>query len=338
MTYQSANILLLFMLGLMVRLYDSQSAQSATGVTYGLLVAVIVLAVGTHEINMILVTGLVLLAFMLQLHRGWHRSGPWLLLVIVAAISSAIVFLAPGNLARTSTFPMSHDLIRSLEGSYVMGLKTLGIWLASPLLIAATMLLPFAVARLLSVSQRTFDLSATRLFIFLLITLAVPFALQFPAWWAMGGYPPARTVDAIYFVFLLCWLVTIGAFSIHYRIPGLDSFRQAHMSGRVVVVAIISSVLFIAAIATNGKFRRAAGDLMYRAGPYHAYILARYSLIDEAVLRNELFLTVPEYDGEYPRSIYYNDIRPYPADWRNVCYARYYGLSAIRRVKMRNQR
>lgn len=338
MTYQSANILLLLMLGLMIRLHDSQSAQRGIGVTSGLLVAVIILGIGTHETNMMLVTGLVLLAFLLQLHRGWHRSRPWLLLLLVAAISSAIVFFAPGNLARTSTFPMSHDLMRSLEGSYVMGLKTLRIWLGSPLLIVATLLTPFATAKLLSLSQRTFQLSGTGLFTLILVTLAVPFVLQFPAWWAMGGYPPARTVDAIYFVFLVCWLATIAALSRHYLFSGLQSFQHGPMSGQLMLVFVISSVLFIAAIATNGKFRRAVGDLLYRAGPYHAYILARYRLIEESIERNEFFLTVPEYDGEYPRSIYYNDIRPHPGDWRNVCYARYYGVSAIRRVKMQNDR
>lgn len=336
MTYQSANILLLFMLGLMIRLHDSQSAQRGIGVTSGLLVAVIILGVGTHETNMMLVTGLVMLAFLLQVRRGWGRSRVWLLLLLVAATSSAIVFFAPGNLARTSTFPMSHDLMRSLEGSYVMGLKTLRIWLGSPLLIVATLLTPFAMAKLLSLSQRTFQLSGTRLLTLVLVTLAVPFVLQFPAWWAMGGYPPARTIDAIYFVFLVCWLVTITALSRHYLVSGLQSFQHGPVSGQLMLVFIISSVLFVAAIATNGKFRRAAGDLLYRAGPYNAYILARYRMIDEAISRNEFFLTVPEYDGQYPRSIYYNDIRSHPGDWRNVCYARYYGISAIRRVKMRN--
>ena len=325
------------MLGLMIRLDDFQSAQRGVGTIYGLLVAVIILGVGMHETNMLLVTGLVLLAFLIQLQGGWHRSRLWLLLLLVAAVSSAIVFLAPGNLARTSTFPMSHDLMRSLEGSLVIGLKTLHIWLGSPLLVSATLLMPFAVAGLSGVSRRDFHLNATSLIMLILFTLAVPFIMQFPAWWAMGGFPPARTVDAIFFVFLVCWLVTTSALSMRYLIPRLNSFRHWPESGRLMVVYIICSVLFILAVGTNSKFHRATGDLLYRAGPYHAYMQDRYRLIDGAIERNELFLTVPEYDGEYPRSIYYNDIRPDPGDWRNVCYARYYGVSAIRRVKMQNQ-
>jgi hypothetical protein len=63
-------------------------------------------------------------------------------------------------------------------------------------------------------------------------------------------------------------------------------------------------------------------------------MLMRHALIDEAVAREQLSLVVPEYGGKYPRSIYFNDIRRDSRDWRNVCYADYFGLQEIGRSKL----
>ena len=60
----------------------------------------------------------------------------------------------------------------------------------------------------------------------------------------------------------------------------------------------------------------------------------RLQLITNAIKNGQYYLTVPEFTGEYPRSIYYNDIRRDPRDWRNVCYADYYGLRGISRAPL----
>jgi len=88
----------------------------------------------------------------------------------------------------------------------------------------------------------------------------------------------------------------------------------------------------LGAIGMNGRFMRAATDLLYRAEPYDEYMQERKLDIQQALAQRQMYLSVDEYRGEYPRSIYYNDIRPDPRDWRNVCYAQYYGLRGIRRL------
>ena len=92
------------------------------------------------------------------------------------------------------------------------------------------------------------------------------------------------------------------------------------------------TLILIAAVATNGKFIRATNELFYHVGPYQEYMQNRLQLIAHALENKQYYLTVPEFKGKYPRSIYYNDIRRDPRDWRNVCYAAYFGLDRIRRV------
>ena len=334
LTYQSGNILLLLQLGLMLRLVDRQEDMKRKAALIAVMVFVIIMGIGTHETNMIVVIGLLATAVIFQFHLGWSYIRLWLFLLLLALAASAVVFLSPGNLERAATFPMRHDLARSVDGSLAMGFRTLGIWLKSPLFIVSTLLAPFLVSALYRVSSRTIHVSKWIIFVLILVTVTAPFVLQFPAWWAMGGFPPARTVDAIYFVFLLGWFLTVIAITVPFvGESGILSQDPRRQVSRTVSLWILS-VLWVAAIGMNGKFIRAGGDLLFRAAPYHEYMQDRKRLIRHAKVQQQFYLTVPAFDGEYPATIYYNDIRHDPRDWRNNCYAQYYGLQGIRRIQV----
>ena len=335
LTYQTANILLLCMLGLIIRLIDHHRETKKTTGIFITLLAVIVLSTGTHETNMLVVTTILGSLFVFNLRSVWSIKRLWLFMFLTAILGASIVYYSPGNSIRGSTFPLQHIVSQALGGSLNMGFRTLGIWLGSPLLIISTLLTPFAVSSLYRSSERTMNVSKSLILALIVITLGVPFVLQFPAWWAMGGWPPARTVDAIYFVFLLCWFSTISAITIRYIGRSNRSSRSNPDSPYLTTALSIGAIIFIAAVGSNSKFLRATNDLLHRAKPFHEYMLMRHMLIDEAVAKEQLFLAVPEYGGKYPRSIYFNDIRQDPRDWRNVCYADYFGLQGISRSKAR---
>jgi len=334
MTYQTANILLLCMLGLIIRSIDRQNSSGKTGGLFITLLMVIILGTGMHETNMLIVAAIAGTVFALRLRSGWLNAKPWAVILLATVACCCIVYFSPGNSVRESTFPLRHDISRALAGSLNIGLWTLKVWLASPLLIISTLLAPVAVSGLYRSSARSLDISKPLIVALIIVTLAIPFVLQFPAWWAMGGWPPARTVDGIYFVFLLSWFSMIGAITIRY-IDRDNILTDKWRSSYTTTALLIGAIIFILAIAGNSKFRRATNDLLNRAGPHHEYMLQRYTLIGEAVARQQPYLVVPEFSGEYPRSIYFNDIRPDPRDWRNVCYAEYFGLQQIRRYSSR---
>lgn len=331
LSYLSANILFLFTLALLIKLIDHQSACEPYTLLLFMLVLLIVVGVGTNETNMLMLNALWGLAFLIQLRLDRSKLKPWLLLLIVTLSCSAVVYFAPGNVVRESTFALRHDWSRALGGSLEMGLWTLISWLTNPLIIIATLLTPFALTGLSQRSSRRFNISNKMLLALLLFTLAIPIGLQFPAWWAMGGWPPPRTVDAIFFSFMLSWFVFVAAFSMRFE----ASFRllSAHSDNALsrAVIMLILSLGFCLAVLANGQFQRARLDLSERAKPYHDYLRQRYALIDEALAKQQPFLQVPAFQQEYPRSIYFNDIVPNAGDWRNACYAAYFGLRGISR-------
>lgn len=333
LTYQSANILLLIALGLMIRLRDQQARAKQNLMTLTTLLVVIIIAMGTNETSMLVLTFATCVVFIMQLRSGLVQSKPWLIILATTLICFAIVFFSPGNTIRAADFSLRHDLSRSLAGSLTMGTKVLWTWVSNPILLTSSMLAPFATCKLYHLSSRTFAVSRSLIAILLCSTVAIPVLMQFPAWWAMGGWPPARTIDAIYFVFLINWFLTIGAITIRL------SPRQRLMSGSgftrfpAPLILLSASILFSIAAIKNKNTQRAWDDLQYRAKPYHEYMNERYKLIDHALAKQEFSLIVPDYHQPYPHSIYFNDIMHHSRHWRNVCYAEYFGLQRIKRSR-----
>jgi len=330
-TYQTANILFLVILALMTGLIDRQKDSKNYCKLLAVLLLVMVLAIGTNETSMLVLNGLALLGLVVHLRTGWVILKPWLVILVIAMLCFSIVYLSPGNAIRAADFPLRHDLSRSINGSLTVGMKILWLWLSNPVLMVTSMLAPLAIASLLQLSGRVFIVSRTMIVAMMLCTFVMPFLLQFPAWWSMGGWPPARTVDAIYFIFLVSWFLTIAAFTIRYRSKGKWEFLMQPYRPRTAVALLLLSGMFTVAVLESDAYQLARTDLFHLARPYHEYLNERYQQIEQAKAKGVRSLTVTNHQQAYPRSIFFNDIMRNPDHWRNVCYADYFGLEKINR-------
>ena len=333
LTYQSANILFFVVLGLMIQLADRQKNSTKSFNVFVILLLVLVFAVGTNETSMLAITGLALLGVVAHLRSGWVMLKPWIVILFVTLFCFAVVYFSPGNTIRAADFPLRHDLSRSIDGSLSVGLKILWLWVSNPVLIVSSLLAPFAVARLYLLSARPFAVSKTMVVVLVLATLAMPVLLQFPAWWSMGGWPPARTQDAIYFLFLIGWYLSIGAFTVHHLHRGRWRLVMPSYKPGAAVVLLLLTGLFTVAALESPAYQLARTDLFHLARPYHDYLNTRYKQIEQAKTAGYRHLNVPDYRHEYPRSIFFNDIMQNPNHWRNVCYADYFELEKIKRKK-----
>ena len=330
-TYQTANALLLAIMALMIRLADKQ--QQSGGIV-ALLVAVlfvVVIAIGANETGMLAITAVAGLGVIFSARSAVMRVWPWLVILAVALACFGVVYFSPGNEVRAADFPLRHDLARSVKGSLSVGGRILWTWISSPVLLVATLLAPFVVSRLLQAAGRRFSVSTPQIVALLLCTLVMPIVLQFPAWWSMGGWPPARTVDAIYFLFLLCWFATIALATARIRASiTAQGARPGHVRYAKIAVVVLA-LSYAAAAWVDLTFVQARADLLQLGRPYSDYLHKRYQVIDQALSDDRHYLAVADYDREYPGSIYFNDIMRNPDHWRNVCYAEYFGLAKIKR-------
>ena len=331
-TYQTANVLFLVALALMVRLADRQNSGEQYLSLLVVLIVVVVIAIGANETSMLVITALAVTGVVSRLGSARQTLLPWLLVLVVSLLCFAIVYYSPGNTIRAADFPLRHDLLRSIQGSFSVGTKILWIWISDPVLLVSSALAPFAVSALFQASARQSPsavdvLSGPHIALLALCTFTLPVVLQFPAWWSMGGWPPARTVDAIYFLFLVCWFLTISAITQRYLV---DAWTRSYPQLTAVAVLILS-VLFTAVALENKTFKLAKTDLFNLARPYHEYLNERYGQIHRALADGQHRLVVADYKHELPRSIFFNDIMQNPGHWRNSCYADYFGLEQISR-------
>jgi hypothetical protein len=292
---------------------------------------------GANETGMLALTAVAMLGFIVHIRSDWVILKPWLVILATALICFAVVYFSPGNAIRAADFPLRHDLARAIDGSLSTGLKILWIWLSSPVLIVSSMLVPFAVIGLCRASRMSITVSSTTIVSLFLCALALPFLLQFPAWWAMGGWPPSRTLDAIYFLFLLSWLSTIGAITLRFSAKrDADSAKQSlHVFHGFALMLL--ALGFTLAVLKSPGMQRVKNDLFHAARPWHEYMNQRYLQINQAAAEGQHYLAVPDYSQEYPRSLYFNDIMHNPRHWRNVCYAEYFGLAKIKRDLAKNR-
>ncbi len=332
-TYQTANVLFLLIAGLMIRLNAVQQQAHNTGRLLAALLLLMFVAIGTNETSMLVFVALALTGVIIRLRAGRRKLQPWLAILVVSLLCFAIVYLSPGNAIRAADFPLRHDFSRSILGSLSVGLKLLWSWLSNPVLAVSSMLLPFAIASMQQISDRRFCVSRKTIILLLLNTLIVPVLLQFPAWWSMGGWPPARTVDVIYFLFLISWYISISAISLYYLERG--RWSAIKLSGSTVrqVTAMLLSILLSFTMLQSNAVQQVETDLFHLARPYHEYLLERYRLIEQAKADGRLKLIVPAYQQELPDSLFFNDIMQNAKHWRNVCYADYFGLEKIKRAR-----
>ncbi len=330
-TYQTANALFLVTLGLMLRLHERQQGSGKYFILLSLLLLVVVIAIGANETGMLAITAVVLSGVLVHLRSGRSILWPWMVILAVSLVCFDIVYFSPGNAIRAAEFPLRHDFMRSMYGSLSVGIKILWIWISNPVLIVSSMLAPFAIMRLLQLSGRSFAVSRSLIAALIVCTFAMPLVLQFPAWWAMGGWPPARTVDAIYFLFLVSWFVTIGAVTTRYLYAGESSGETQSDRPYAAAAVLVLSVIFSFVALESKAYRQAKTDLFELAPPYHDYLNKRYAQIERALANEQLYLVVADYKGEYPQTIFFNDIMHDQGHWRNVCYADYFGLEKVKR-------
>ena len=333
LSYQPANIFLLIILGLMFRIAYAQKQQGEYEYTLIVLIIAMAIAIGFNETAMIALIAVSLLFVLLHLRAGWSVLWPWAIVLVTALVCFGVVYLSPGNEIRASEFQQGHNIGRAIRGSLDIGGRVLVIWISNPVLLIATLLVPFSVSRLYGASPRSFTISRRWVFAMVVLTLTIPFAFQFPAWWAMGGWAPARTIDAAYFVFLVSWFMTAGGICIYFMNSGkLIPDLGTHFPVNAIILLAIS-ILFTITVLNSNSFKLAQLDRAKHAKPWHQYMQQRYALIDKAVNEGRSSLVVPDYDKTYPRTIYFNDIMHNSRDWRNICYAQYFGLQRIKRDK-----
>ncbi len=315
-TYQLGNVFFLFMSGSIVAYLKRKDKKYAITSFIALF-----LLTGSNETLMLLSDILLFIsAFFFYIYGKKFRISrlrkqPYLALLLFAAIVfSLFVVLAPGNDVRLGLLPNSHKL-SAFHDTLLSAQKFVAQWI-----------LPVGVFSILMLGLlRKSDIAQNALFILhplwaFLIVLVVTYAGFFPAHWSMGVPPPARTVNTIYFFFILTWLYFIVSLYHYYK--GIDMPGYTYY---LLTLAMIGFFFF------PNNIQTAYRDWLHGdARAYNAQFNTRYTRIKQQT-------TVPQNKDTIrvlplkimPKTLYFNDLSVKPKDWRNKAYATYFKVPFI---------
>ncbi|MFN8323892.1 MAG: DUF6056 family protein [Chitinophagales bacterium] len=235
----------------------------------------------------------------------------WWLHLIVAATGAAAVFFSPGNFERAVLFPERYRFFHSLLFAALQTVRFTGLWIFT---------LPFAVLSLLLVVYRPlieWRLPGPLNYKLLLAALfGVVFTGSFLPYFATGLLGQHRTIDFVFFFFILLWIVFVFTVSNHLN---LAEKRRTALQAQTRPLLLLS----VAALVLTGNSWRILTDI-------HQHNFARYQTAfvqrEQAIIKNPK-APIPKLTG-IPNTFHIADVKNDTAYWIDKCMSRYYTARA----------
>jgi len=283
-TYQLGNILLILLIAIQYLIFrtSSQSRRLLYTIVASLLGA---FTVAINEIFMVPVfAGLVLYMIFLLL-----RKNPCFFFVLcvflICCISAYFVIRAPGTLNRSLNFPNRHQLWFSLSSSIGFAFGCFKRWAFDSIILSSTLLfLPSVsqIANRITISKKIGKI----LFFFPVVWLCIFIFSFFPAFWALGGFPPERTLNSIFLFFLLGWYPSISILTMCFvPLQKLDKIVSQHLRNAAMIIFLFSLFCF-------PNLYTAIKDLLFHAYPYHQEVQERIELTQKSVSENRGYVVI----------------------------------------------
>ena len=285
------------------------------------------MAAGSNEVTMLLLFVIIGAAVVKARVRGSRALRRWALTLTAATLAVLANLAAPGNARRAEITGGVDAVVGPMFGSAVVTGSLIIDWLShSPILVA---LVALVAAGMIHANRIGPDApwKRTHWMIPVAMVVAGVWAGLFLTHWASGFVlrpgPPERVVG----VLLLYFLATAGlaAFMAGCQMPGPQGLEAwAPPTVRRWIPLVIALLMF-----GTGNVHDAWVDVVAgRARTYDAELHARYDQLRSGRARGDSVTVLPL--SRMPPTIHVRDITPDPSDWRNVCYARYWHVPAVR--------
>lgn len=302
------NFLTLFLFGCMVLYYQSEHKN-----LYFILSALLMVAIiGSYETCMIYIDMFMLLFAVVSFIKKKKLLFPFTLLVIAIAFS-VFSATAPGNKVRAAMATNTHQFIYSLKESLIWGGKVLlnFHWLLFTFFIGLLLFGLLANRINWNNTGSVFILSPS---LALLASLAIPFAGMFIYFYSSGTDPPPRTVNSMWFYFLM-GMMYFSFTTIAYIKRQYPNFNPPAMAkpGLYIVLAL---VFFFRAHNITQAYKDVSSGVAV--------------LYDKERTERNIFLTTFKGDSclvdsiqHIPKTLYFVEL-PEKINWLNTSYWDYY--------------
>lgn len=314
-TYQLANILLLFFLAGLLNYYKKATLENSLRQKIWITLTLFA-AIGCNETSMLMLAFLMGCFVVLGTFR--RQTDYFLLwLLVVTIIASSLVIWAPGNAVRAQDYPLQHDFSFALWHALVVPVNNSLNWLLnSPVLIISIFFIPIA-AKWLPVPNILTKVHPVMAFFIWYGCLASGY---FVAYWSKHGPSPPRAQDTIYFFFLLGWLANFLVLAQFLR----QNYVLSPVPGYAAKLLLLWGICFLF-LSQQSNIRTAYADLFSgRAARYDQEMRERY-----ATLHHSSCQVCPVKTAKNrPETIFFEEVTA-DTTWENTFYARYFGKKLL---------
>ena len=272
------------------------------------------LVAGFNETLMVLQLAILLPGTLIHHRRGVRTRSLWITALLFASVGAVLLVSAPGNVVRATHHVAGGKTAAAVLSSISTG--TLFLVTKGAVLLLLGFFLPTLQPR-----NEGSNRNDGRYVLALLLYPAVIVSF-FPVFW-VTGHPPAYRIMSLPLILLVCGVIP----------PALSLARVLYGTVlgeklcRTVTAAVLTiGVVILAFLLTN--FRTITGDLAGRSAHYSRLIDARYETIERERAGGARTIFLPRLHVT-PASIHVTDITPDPTDWKNRCYASFFGVEEI---------
>jgi hypothetical protein len=245
-----------------------------------------------------------------------HRVSLALLVLLLATLLGvAFVILAPGNANREAWYQneVHHHLLPALLMAVKLGLRQAAIWLC---------FMPFFLFSLVVMSlwPGKFELSRRHALELIVVSCVLIAATVFGGFfmgsWSMGAAIPLRAVNLVLLFFIIDWLLLLAGLVALLRSYAVEIPRAGP------VLSVCALLIFGAALAgSNNNVKTAWRDLVSGdAAQFDCESAERHAMIRASDKPDMLVRGLQS----RPRSLFFNDLKADPANWRNTGCARFF--------------
>jgi hypothetical protein len=292
-----------------------------------------ILVAGFNELIGLILLGLLTIGMILSLFlRRVDAALGFAGVLVSSLVGLAVNLLAPGTVAHAAVFSNGYNFLTAIRVVFLEPGQAPLQWLGQASMLWLTILLvtsPWFLARLPAWVRTPFPLPSTLplwLALVPLIGLVAVHLTLFATDYAQGSSAPARTLDIAYAVFVFGWLaslIPLGLLAKEAAVPNQPVGKALHLIAAVMLpLSIVTGPNLMAGLS---GLRKTAREFAPAVAAREVQMRTRTANASEPIELKPITIS--------PILFLWNDITEDPEDWRNQCFARFYGVRAVRQSK-----
>ena len=313
LTYQLSQVLVLFFIAFLVKCFQSKKS------VYLFISSLFLFAVvGSNEITAVSLLFLVFFAFLVHYLVLNKFSKTLFYILILAVCFTAVTVLAPGNAVRAEQIKIKHQLVYSLFRSLQLSISLLFKWM--PII---TICCLFFLKKIIQIIEQRINVQyLIHPFLSFIILFLLVYVSVFACFWSTNVLPPNRTLNVIYFFFIITFVYFIFSLIYHYLVSNKIDFAYSK-STKTSIGIIIVLCLFSTNNSTLAYYEFISG----KAYKYDKEMTDRFELIENS---KEEEIVLPALINK-PQTVFSSEmgLTNDTNNWKNTAISRYFRKKSI---------